>query len=354
MNALVVIDTLTPAVYSEPGGIDALISKLEADVRAIDTDISTAPGRAAIKSLAFKVTRSKTALDDMGKNLVADLKKQTGAVDAERRKIRDRLDALAEEVRKPLTDWENIEKERVAGHEAAIAAMMALSAEASANESPAEIQARIDKLATLNDRAWQEFEKHASAMRATAFAGLERKRVAAIQREADATELMRLRAEQSAREQKDREDRIAAEAAAKATRDVEAKAAREAEEAASRAAEAQRNADKEKADAVARAEKAERDAKAAAARAAQDKKDAAAKAERDRLAAIEAERKRVADVGAAEAAETARREADKAHRKAINSEVLAALVAAGLTTEHGVIAITAIVRGVVPHTRISY
>lgn len=352
MNALVVIETLTPAVYSEPNGIEILLSNLEAKVRAVPTDISTPAGRTAIKSLAHQVSRSKTALDDMGKDLVAGLKKQTGAVDAERKKVRDRLDALRDEIRGPVDEYEAAEKKRTEDHEAAVQSMLALLK--FDTDTPAAIANRIADLAALYNREWQEFASRAKAIHGTAFAGLTAKREVAIKRETEESELARLRASQAAREQKEREDRIAAEAAAKATHDAEAKAAREAQEAAARAAEAQRRADKDRADAVARAEQVERDAKAAAEKAEQDRKSAAAKAERDRLAAIEAERQRVADAEATQAAETARREADKAHRKTVNSEALAALVAAGLTVEQGIVAITAIVRGSIPHIRILY
>lgn len=353
MNALVVIETLTPAVYSEPNGIETLLANLEAKVRAVHTDISTPAGRAAIKSLAHQVSRSKTALDDMGKDLVAGLKKQTGAVDAERKKVRDRLDALRDEVRGPVDEYEAAEKKRCEDHEAAIQAMLALLQFDGEPKFVAVVD-RIATLAELYNREWQEFSSRAKAIHGTTQAGLAAKRDAAIKREEQEAELARLRAEQVAREQKEREDRIAAEAADKARLVDEAKAAREAQEAASRAAEAQRKADAERAAAVARAEESERNRIASAAKAEQDRKDAAAKAERDRKAAIEAERKRAADAKAAEDAETALREADKAHRKVINSEALAAFVAAGLTVEQGVIAITAIVRGIVPHVRIAY
>ena len=78
MNALVTIDTLTPATVFVPGGVEAIVSKLETEVRSIKTDISTDAGRKEIASIAYKVARSKTALDDMGKNLVADIKAQAG------------------------------------------------------------------------------------------------------------------------------------------------------------------------------------------------------------------------------------------------------------------------------------
>lgn len=354
MNALVVIETLTPAVFAETGGIDALIEKLEADVRGVATDISTPSGRAAVKSLAFKVTRSKTALDDMGKTLVADLKKQTGAVDAERRKIRDRLDALAEEVRKPLTDWENLEKDRVNGHEAAIDAMLSLSIAASSNESPADLQDRIEKLAAINDRAWQEFGARASITHATSFADIDRKRNAAIKREEDAAELARLRAERAAREQKEREERIAAEAAAKATREAEAKAARAAKEAAEKVQAEQLRIEQERTDAIARAETAERNRIAAAAKAEQDRKNAAAKAKRDREAAVEAERKRAERARQEEAAQAAKREADQQHKINIHTRAAAAFMNAGLSKDDAKAAVVAIAKGSVPNVSLSY
>jgi hypothetical protein len=365
MNALVVIETLTPAVYSDPNGIETILSNLEAKVRAVPTDISTPAGRTAIKSLAHQIARSKTALDDMGKDLVADLKNQTGAVDAERKKIRDRLDALKDEVRKPLDDFEAAEKKRCEDHEATIQAILALQKFDSGEPKPSAVQERIEILATLNNRAWQEFASRARAIHGGVFDALNEKREAAIKREADETELARLRAEQIARERREREEQIAAEAAAKATRDAEAKAAREAQEAAARTAEERRKANRERADAVARAEKAERDAKATAAKAAQDKRDAAEKVERDRkaaaaradasrAAAVETERKRVADAEAKARAEADRRERDAQHKTKIHTDAAVALMNAGLSKDDAKSAVVAIAKGEVPNVRISY
>ena len=324
MNALVVIETLTPAVYAEPGGIEALIAKLEADVRSVTTDVSTLKGRKEISSLAFKVARSKTALDDMGKDLVADLKKQTGAVDAERRKIRDRLDALRDEVRKPLDDYEAAEASRVAGHERAIADMVTLAMFDSAEPSVADIKDRLSQLSELPAREWQEFAKRAEATRAETFAKLTVMLDAATAREVEAAEAQRTAAEAAARAKKEREDRIAAEAADQARLVAEAKAARELRI----VADAQREAEQQKADAIDRANKAERDAATAAAKAESDRIAAEQKAEQERVAAIDAERRRVAAELDAEQAATEKRERNKAHRKRINSDALAALVVA--------------------------
>jgi colicin import membrane protein len=353
MNALVTIETLTPAIVFAPGGVEGIISKLEADVRAFTTDISTEAGRKAVASLAYKVARSKTALDDMGKELVSDLKAQSGKIDAERRIIRDRLDALRDEVRKPLDDFENAEKERVAGHEAVLSAILE-ACQLTADAAPAAINGRISAVRDLSQRDWQEFAGRATATIDTARKTLDAALTEANRRAAEAAELARLRAEQAAREQADREAKIAAEAAERARVAAEAKAAREAQEVAAKAEAERKRVEKEKADAIARAEKAEADKKAAAAKAALDAKNAAEAAERNRLAAIENERKRVAREAEIAAAATAKREADKKHAAKINNEVLAALIGKGMDPEIGKTIVAAIARGEIPHTSIRY
>ena len=341
MNAIITIETLTPAIVFAPGGVENIISKLEAEVRAIATDISTEAGRKAVASLAYKVARSKTALDEMGKQLVADLKAQTGKIDAERRTIRDRLDALRDEVRKPLDDFERAEKTRVDGHEVAIAAI--LQAAQVGDLDAAGIKARLEQVGSLTQRDWQEFATRATATADEVRKALQAALALAEKREAEAAELARLRAEQAERERREREERIAAEAAERAKAAAEAKAEQDAAAAAAKAAAEQQRIEREKAEAIARAEKAEA-----------DKKAAAEKAERDRLAAIETERKRVADAAAKEAAEKVRRERDKAHRAKINNEALAVLTSLGLETETGKVIIAAIAKGDVPHISIEY
>ncbi|MFB6449292.1 hypothetical protein ACFDR1_16890, partial [Bradyrhizobium sp. 1AS5L] len=211
MNALVTIETLTPATVFTPGGVEAIISKLEADVRSVKTDISTDAGRKEIASLAYKVARSKTALDDMGKDLVADIKAQASKIDADRRIIRDRLDALKDEVRKPLTDWEDAEKNRVAGHEQAITAMtQLLHTPASGSD---DIRRYLGELSQIAQRDWQEFAARATGTADEVRASLNRSLAETVKREEEAAELARLRAEQVEREKKAREDQIAAEAA---------------------------------------------------------------------------------------------------------------------------------------------
>lgn len=303
MNALVTIDALTPAIVFAPGGVEGIISKLETEVRATPRDIGTHNGREAVKALAYKVARSKTALDEMGKDLVADIKKQSGAIDAERRIIRERLDALRDEVRGPLTAWEEAETARVDGHEREIVWIIE-SPRFATTPTANMIRAQISDLSGLDDRDWQEFGERANAAMAEARAVLQAMLAATIQAEADAAELAELRRLKAERDEQD-----AKAAWQKAENERMLKAAElQAEIEAARA-------EQEKAREIARAEKAERDAMAAAAK------------------AVEDERKRVAAAKAAEDAATAKREANKKHRAKVHQEVAAAILALILNEE---------------------
>lgn len=366
---LVAIQALKGEIIFAPGGIDKLIDQVAAEVRAFEGDISTKAGRQAIASFAYKVARSKTAIDALGKDLAANLKRQTTAIDNERRRAWDAIEALQAEARKPLTDWEEAEQQRVTDHENALELIAETALDVP--EPAHQIQQRINQLVDFSAphfRDWQEFKQRADGAIAAAHAILVAAMTAATKREADAIELERLRAEQLAREQRERDEKIAAAAAELARHAAEAKAAAAAVAAAQAArreqerVEAERHAaqldavraESERREAQLRADEAEAARIEQAAESERDRIAAAAQAKRDKAAAIEAERERVAHEQAAAAAATAAREADKKHRARINNEAVAALQKAGLSHDYAVAVVTAIARGEVPHVKIGY
>lgn len=351
---------LVPAEVFAPGGVRALLDKIEREVRAVRTDISTPAGRDQVRSLAYKVARSKTALDAMGKGLTDEWRARTDAVNAERRAIRERLDALAEDVRRPLTAWEQAEKDRVAGHERALAAMVEAPGYGQA-ETSADLSLRLEWLRNQPRRDWQEFAARAADTLAAEIERTERLLVAAQKREAEAAELARLRAEEAerarqeaARQQAEREARIAAEAAERAQRQAEERAAHAARAAAEQAEAERRAAERQRREAEERAARAEAAAAEAERRAEATRVAAAEKAERDRIAAVEAERARVAQAEEAARQAEAARAADRAHRGRINKAAADALVALGLPDDLARQVVTAIVAGSVPAVSIRY
>lgn len=347
---LVQIETLKPADVFTPGGVAKIIAGVETKVRAMSIDTTTDDGRSEARSLAYKITRSKTALDEMGKNFVAELKKAAGVVDADRRTIRDRLDSLRDEVRKPVDDFEAAEEARKNGH---TDALMRLNALAQFYDLPsvADVSARHDAAIAICVRDWEEFAQQAEAMAESVRDILGRAGNEAAAREAERAELERLRKAEA--------ERVAIEQKAKADQErrdrdraITERAERETEERNAAVAQAKEN---ERLAAVARAEKAERDAKTAADRAEFEKAAALEKAERDRLAAIEAERKRAEAVKAQEEAEAKRREADTEHRRTINCGAVADLMNfAGLTKKAAQEVIAAIAGGKISNVKISY
>ncbi len=115
-NTPVVLETLVPAQVFTPGGVDPIIARIRAEVTAEDIDISTPTGRKRCASLAYKVARSKTFLDDMGKKLVEGWKTSAKLVDAERDRVeaaeKAEQDRIAAEAAAQRREQEAAERER--------------------------------------------------------------------------------------------------------------------------------------------------------------------------------------------------------------------------------------------------
>lgn len=94
-----------PAVFGHHS-LNRFVELVRAQVINEVPDLSTATGRKRIASLAATVARSKTAVDDKGRDYLRVLKAQPKVIEAELREFNAAMDALRDEVRKPLTDWE--------------------------------------------------------------------------------------------------------------------------------------------------------------------------------------------------------------------------------------------------------
>jgi hypothetical protein len=93
--------------------IDPLLEEITKKAKAFVPDLSTDSSRKEIASMARKVARSKTLLDGMGKELVSEWKTKAKKVDVSRKHIRDTLDALRDEIRLPLTEYEAEEQRKL-------------------------------------------------------------------------------------------------------------------------------------------------------------------------------------------------------------------------------------------------
>lgn len=319
-TGLVVID-IKPESYPTlyvTNGLNKYLNQIRQAVNEVP-DVSTAKGRARIASLAAGASRSKTAIEKPGREYLRHLKEQPKIIEAELRRFVIECDEIRDETRRPLTEWE-AEQDR-------------LKQEAEAKKKAEQLAAEIEvahEMALLMNEAFDRAQADKKA--------------------------------EDERLQKERDDRIAAEAAAKVKRDADLAAQQEREASARREAELKLQA-----------EQAERDRVALALKAEQDKKDAIAKAEREKQDAIAAEKlkaqqeaervqreaKQKKDARLAEekrvADEAAARAANEAHRKTVGTAVVNGLIEhAGLTREQAIATLKALINNQIPHTNIHY
>lgn len=328
------------ALFTAQGtiGADKLLAMVRAKVDAFKADlpsIETEAGRKKIKSFAYKIAQSKTAIDAVGKEIVDEAKELPKRIDANRKHIKDTLDAWRDEVRQPVTDWEKAEEARVNFIKSELAELEATIADPDWTTRSSEcLRDRLGELGRLevSDAVFAEYLGAAKELASRATTVLTERIAAAEKREAESAELARLRAEAEERARKDREAEIARKAAEAARLEAEQKA------------EAERLA----------AQKREDDLKAAAAKAEQDRKDAEQRAADAEKAAKEKAERDAREAKEREEAAQRQREQNKAHMAAINREALAALVEHGIDVDVAKNVIVLIATRTIPHVSIQY
>ena len=90
-NYLVSFENLTPEDVFKEGGTDPIIKAIEIEISKFEPTTETAKGRSEIASLSHKIARSKTFIDNMGKNVKEKYQAIIKPIDAERKKVRDKL-----------------------------------------------------------------------------------------------------------------------------------------------------------------------------------------------------------------------------------------------------------------------
>ncbi|MCC6776683.1 MAG: hypothetical protein IT537_08615 [Hyphomicrobiales bacterium] len=344
-TALITLDVLKAEDVFAAGGPERIIAQVEAKVAEVaDLDATTDEGRCEIKSLAYKITRTKTGIDDLGKDYVAEMKKRAGLVDAGRRLIREKLDALRDQVRRPVDEWEAAEESRIEQIAQAIVGLEALE-KFEGEVTVDDVDSRILALNEYRGQDFQEMADRATQLIERIGPTLVAKRQALVQREEERAELERLRKAEA--------DRLAAEQAEQAEHEKREREEQIAKEAADRA---RQEAEEARLAAIARAERAEANARAAAAKAEEDRCRQAEAAEESQRAAVEAERKRIEAEQARERQEAEARSRDQEHRREVNRAAVADLVAnvPGLSEEMARAVVLAIVKGAVPRVTLTY
>jgi len=299
-TALVPITESIAQEFFNSQDIDTCLKAIEDDAINFVGDPTTDKGRKAIIAKAASVASAKVIIDNVGKKLNEERKRLTDIVNADRKKARDFLDDLKIRVRKPVTEWEEIEEARI-------------QAERGAIEYEMDWESALSEDDLFNRQ--KEVERKEAELQAQEDARLEIER--AVQAEKDRVEY---------------EKKIAQEAKERA--ELDAKEAIEAEK--------QRVIDEQNR-AKEAAERAERDKKEALERAEREKQEAIVQAKREEQERV-AEEKRKADMKAKH----------HAHQKKVNREAQESFVENGIKEPQAKEIITMIAHGKIKNITLNY
>lgn len=368
-----------PVVYVQ-NGLKPFLQMIKDEVCGEVPDLSTLKGRERIASLAFTVSKRKTAVEKPGRDYLRKIKELPKVIEAELREFVRDADALRDEIRKPLSDWEAAEAAKKREIEAWVGELRLDPLTISAADSEyLKISIGAFEGIAIDGEWLGEYEAEALRLKADTLEALRAALVKREQYEAEQAELVRLRAEAEAQAKRDHDAEIARVAAEQARLHAEQQAQAERDAAARReqdlldqAAAAQRAAAQAALDAEAAAERQRlqlqlqaEQAERQAAQAKADKLAAEQRAEQDRLTAIRrqeeaVEQARLAEKARADAAadeilrQEKLRETDKAHKGKIYKAAKEAFIQHGMTEECARLAVKLVASGLIPSMSIQY
>ena len=222
-NALIEFPKLNlPAVTAITEEMNAtfktMFTRIEEDIASLPTDMTDPKNRAAVASFAYKISRTKTGLDEAAANVASDAKGIVDAVNAERRELKTTLDSLRDKARAPLDAWEDAQakiKER------ADVALDCLRNRNDEGKDVSELEMLIDNLQNwkITEELYGEYTEAVTGAHLSAVEYLDNLLEKRRQYEAEQIELEQLRrekaereaAEQAAKEAQERAEREKAE-----------------------------------------------------------------------------------------------------------------------------------------------
>lgn len=227
-------------IFKDGKKLDAIYTRIEKMALGLVADVTTKEGVSQIKTCARQIASAKIKVDDAGKKVKAELNRLPDLIDENRRNFREKMEALQEEIRRPVTEIEEREKE--------IEDIKAMHL-AVAMSGSAIIKQQLEKVKAIELTAEKWKESLAKAEKAVAgeISAMTIMLEAAEKREQEARELEELRKKKEEADRIIREQKIKEEAEHRAKAEAEARAAaekarleREKAEAERRAAEAEK------------------------------------------------------------------------------------------------------------------
>lgn len=224
-------------VFSSEDTVEPYLQLIRDKVAEFPLDLATKKSRKEIASLARKVASMKTQLDaraaDEKKKIEATISEQKtkiSAIDATRKYIKQELDKLRDDTKRPLLDWEAAEEKRVSEIRQKINTfkydegdIVELSSEQLKKIEEKLISIEMDENFKENPfDQYQEFGDEAMSALDFSLQIVQRQYQVKLKEEEQEAEIARLKKEAEEREKKQEEERLAAMAAAEERRKAEA------------------------------------------------------------------------------------------------------------------------------------
>jgi hypothetical protein len=334
--------------FSTPMGVQPFIEKIKAHASPQVYDMSIRKDREALRTLASNITQSNTFLTKTGKTQADIAKAMPNVIDAERRRVKAEVLNYRDEIRQPLTDWEDAEADRKADIKDRIRAFASDGLDDFGTER---LGSELEKLNSIEiDESFDEFAELARAKLDRCIVQVTGLITISQAADVEANRLELERAALAAENQRIREQQIADDARKKAERIAKDQKQR-AEDDAERERLQLQLANEKQSKALMASEQARKDAEA---KASQDVADAEAKAMQDVAdAEFKAQQDNLAEIARLDA-EAAKRESDVVHNAKINNAALDALISAGVDPMEAKKAVIAIAQKKIPAVTISY
>jgi hypothetical protein len=323
-------------------------------------NVSTDEGYEKSKRVSLDVGKLLTALEKTRKAKKSYFLEGGKQVDSQAKAIVAELELIQLPHKDAYKELDNLKKEREASRKADLEARVChirTLPEMLAESSSDEIQGAMEAMQNEECLDFCEYSSDALKARNATREALAAMFIKKDKEEKDAIELAKLKREQAEREQKEREDKIAKDAAEAAEKEKEQAIARE-NEAKEAAEKAKKQAEEAEAKRVESEKQAKIDAENARIKAAKDAE--IAKEQAEKLAKEAAEKAKHAEISRQteekrlEAAELAKREADKKHIGAIRGEAKDCLIGMGIDEEKAKEIVLAISKGDIKNVSIQY
>lgn len=311
-------------------------------------DYEDPKGNKEARSHVYKLRQTKSAVEKARKEEKSASLEYGRRVDEQAKRIMGEIDEMIDVHAKPLAEIDQREKDRVARLESSLNELIGAGSETVECWLEIPVQTMKDRLAEVENESigedlWQEFALRAAHAKDVSIKQMREAIARRDKHDAEQAELERLRQEDDARKQAEREEEIRAAAAQKAKEEAEQKAKEEAQRAEEQAARAKQESERRELELKLVAERAEREKAEAEQRAANAAKEAEDRVKRE----SEEKAKR-------EAEESARREADKKHRTEVNNAAVDSFISGGMTKDAARLAVTLIAKRQVNNVTISY